>query len=152
MKGLIYMLPESVMWKKVFVKIKQNSRRICVILFDKLVGLQPANPESPTPVRPGRRGGGGCWRTWLHTHPPTMVAVNTFQSSMAPPFWNPFRRPWNLFKKGLWDGCFSFFKNTFVIGLLGNLLLFSWNFFLNVSNKTQKQPPEVFLEKLLLKT
>ena len=53
------MLPESVMWKKVFVKIKQNSRRICVILFDKLVGLQPANPESPTPVRPGRRGGGG---------------------------------------------------------------------------------------------
>ena len=70
MKGLIYMLPESVMWKKVFVKIKQNSRRICVILFDKLVGLQPANPESPTPVRPGRQGGGGLLED-MATHPPT---------------------------------------------------------------------------------
>ena len=25
---------------------------------------------------------------------PTMVADNTFQCSMAPPFWNPFCRPW----------------------------------------------------------
>ena len=76
MKGLIYMLPESVMWKKVFVKIKQNSRRICVILFDKLVGLQPANPESPTPVRPGRRGGGVAGgHGYTPTHPPRWPSI-----------------------------------------------------------------------------
>ena len=28
---------------------------------------------------------------------PTMMAYNTFQCSLAPPLWNPFRRPWCIY-------------------------------------------------------